>query len=74
MDCKQLLVQVNCHPWNQTVGKGGSNNKLGYACLLFTEYGMGGGHATFIDRDWGTCECHTEMTEPSSTSRLPANW
>ena len=32
-----LLVQVNCHPWNQTVSKENMNDKLGYVCLLFTE-------------------------------------
>lgn len=56
--CKHFF-QVNCHPWNQTIGKGGMNDKLGYVCLLFTEQGIGGEHGTFMDRDWGTCECHT---------------
>lgn len=58
--CK-LCMPVNCHPWNDKIGKGKMSDQLGYVCLLFTELGFNDGtnKVQFMDRNTGTCECHT---------------
>lgn len=57
--CK-LCMPVYCHPWNINVGKGDMDEQLGYVCLLFTELGFDDTNkVVFMDRNTGSCECHT---------------
>lgn len=54
----QHFLEVRCHPWNESIGKGKMSDKLGYVCLLFKEDNK---LSIFMDNDKGSCECHTHI-------------
>lgn len=56
----QYCLEVRCHPWNESIGKGSMNDKLGYVCLLFKDDNK---LAIFMNNDKGSCECHTQIKE-----------
>ena len=67
--CKYLL-QINCHPWNNTIGKGRISDKLGYVCIVQVEeaddieYKVG----IFRDTDTSGCELHTVSDKLNTVS------
>lgn len=58
-NCKNL-VEINCHPWNKTIGKGSISENLGYGCNV--RYCDGPINqvniVTFSDKIHGLCELH----------------
>jgi hypothetical protein len=50
-------LKINCHPWNQVLGKGAMTETLGWVCLLFKEDIKVG---IFSENKHGSCECFTE--------------
>lgn len=48
-------VPINCHPWNEKIGKGRISERLGWGCLGFREsenYNV----AIFSESEHGSCE------------------
>lgn len=54
----QHCLEVRCHLWNESIGKGKMSDKLGYVCLLFKEDNK---LSIFMDNNKGSCECHTHI-------------
>lgn len=63
------LVDINCHPWNDKVGRGTVLTKMGNGCLIAlseTFRGKGSESITYFDSQGGSCELFTDK----STSEL----
>jgi hypothetical protein len=58
--CKcQHQKPINCHPKNESIGKGSISDRLGWACLAFTEENVG----IFSEQEHGVCALFKEKDE-----------
>jgi hypothetical protein len=60
--CKcQHQKPINCHPWNESIGKGRISDRLGWVCLGFVDEGKNAG--IFSEREHGMCELFEEKNK-----------
>jgi hypothetical protein len=61
--CKcQHQTPLNCHPWNQSIGKGSISDRMGWVCLEFKEENIG----VFSDTEHGMRELFEERESVSN--------
>jgi hypothetical protein len=72
----QHQIRLNCHPWNQKIGRGNISTKMGTVCMaminttppttehLKSDYNAG----IFFDGDHGYCELWSDAEKPIKDS------
>ena len=60
-NCKHL-VEVRCHPWNKTIGKGSIMTNLGYGCsVMYPDENINEVQSViFRESVHGLCEMHNK--------------